>query len=34
MDKLITHTFGLKEAQKAYDVFISGETGKVILTMD
>ena len=34
MDKLITHTFGLKEAQKAYDIFISGETGKVILTMD
>ena len=34
MDKLITHTFGLKEAQRAYDAFISGETGKVILTMD
>ena len=34
MDKLITHTFQLKEAQKAYDTFISGETGKVILTMN
>ena len=34
MDKLITHTFPLKEAQKAYDTFISGETGKVILTMN
>ena len=34
MDKLISHTFGLKEAQRAYDAFISGETGKVILTMD
>ena len=34
MDKLITHTFQLKEAPKAYDTFISGETGKVILTMN
>ena len=34
MDKLITHTYGLDEAQKAYDTFISGETGKVILTME
>ena len=34
MDKLITHTYGLDEAQNAYDTFISGETGKVILTME
>ena len=33
MDKLITHTYGLDEAQKAYETFISGETGKVILTI-
>ena len=33
VDKLITHTFGLDEAQKAYDLFVSGRTGKVILTM-
>ena len=33
METLITHKFGLADAQKAYDLFVSGETGKVILTM-
>lgn len=34
MDKLITHTYSLSQAQDAYDNFVSGETGKVILTME
>jgi threonine dehydrogenase-like Zn-dependent dehydrogenase len=33
MDRLITHTFDISRAQEAYDLFVSGETGKVILTM-
>jgi threonine dehydrogenase-like Zn-dependent dehydrogenase len=33
MEALVTHTFGLDHAQTAYDLFVSGETGKVILTM-
>ncbi|MEC9279103.1 MAG: hypothetical protein VYC23_07335, partial [Chloroflexota bacterium] len=33
METLVTHTFGLDDAQTAYDLFVSGETGKVILTM-
>ena len=34
INKLITHTYGLDEAQNAYDTFVSGDTGKVILTME
>jgi len=33
IDTLITHTFGLEHAQDAYDLFVSGESGKIILTM-
>jgi len=29
-DKVVTHKFPLKEAQKAFDVFLSGECGKII----
>jgi threonine dehydrogenase-like Zn-dependent dehydrogenase len=29
---LITHTMPLSEAQQAYDVFVSGQSGKVVLT--
>ena len=31
MDKLITHRYDLDGAQQAYEKFVSGETGKVIL---
>jgi threonine dehydrogenase-like Zn-dependent dehydrogenase len=31
---LITHTFDISQAQEAYDLFVSGDTGKVILTID
>jgi len=31
MDKLITHKYDLSRAQEAYETFISGATGKVIL---
>ena len=31
MDKLITHKYDLDGAQQAYEKFVSGETGKVIL---
>ena len=34
MDRLITHTFDISQAQEAYDLFVSGDTGKVILTID
>ena len=32
MNKLITHTFDLNLGQEAYDLFVSGNTGKVIFT--
>ncbi len=32
LHKLITHIFPLKDAQKAFDIFSSGKSGKVILT--
>ena len=32
IDKLITHTYPFEQAQQAYNTFISGESGKVILT--
>jgi len=32
--KLVTHVFPLSEAQKAYDTFVSGNSGKVVLTYD
>jgi threonine 3-dehydrogenase len=32
IDKLITHTYPFEQAQEAYDTFVSGESGKVILT--
>jgi threonine dehydrogenase-like Zn-dependent dehydrogenase len=31
-DKLITHVFPIEKVQEAFDVFVSGESGKVILT--
>jgi len=31
-EKLVTHTFGCERVQEAYDTFVSGESGKVILT--
>ena len=34
LDKFITHTFPFEQAQQAYDTFISGESGKVVLTYD
>ena len=34
MSKLITHTFSLDEAQNAYDLFVEGDTGKVIFVWD
>lgn len=34
MSKLITHTFSLDEAQNAYDLFVAGDTGKVIFVWD
>ena len=34
MEKLITHTFDIGEAKKAYDLFIGGTTGKVVFTWD
>ena len=34
MDKLITHTFDLDRGQEAYDLFVSGNTGKVIFTWE
>lgn len=32
--KLITHRFPFEEAQAAYDTFVSGESGKVVLTYE
>ena len=32
--KVITHVFPFEQAQKAYDTFVSGESGKVFLTND
>ncbi|MDP6039466.1 MAG: zinc-binding dehydrogenase, partial [Candidatus Latescibacteria bacterium] len=32
IDKLITHTYPFEKAQEAYDTFVSGESGKVVLT--
>ena len=32
--KLITHTFPVEQAQEAYDTFISGASGKVVLTYE
>ena len=34
MEKLITHTFDIGEAKKAYELFIGGTTGKVVFTWD
>ncbi len=34
MSKLITHTFNLDEAQCAYDLFVEGNTGKVVFVWD
>ena len=34
MEKLITHTFDIGEAKKAYDLFIGGTTGKVVFTWE
>jgi len=30
--KLVTHVFPFEQAQKAFDIFVSGNTGKVVLT--
>lgn len=32
IEKLITHTYPFEQAQQAYDTFVSGESGKVVLT--
>jgi threonine dehydrogenase-like Zn-dependent dehydrogenase len=32
--KLITHVFPFERAQEAYDTFVSGQSGKVVLTYD
>jgi len=32
--RLITHVYSFTEAQDAYDTFVSGESGKVVLTQD
>ena len=34
MDKLITHTFDIERGQEAYDLFVSGNTGKVIFSWE
>jgi len=31
-DKVVTHKFPIKEAEKAFEVFLSGECGKIIFT--
>ena len=33
-DKTVTHRFGIKEADKAYDVADKGQSGKVVITFD
>ena len=33
-DRLITHTLPFDQAQQAYDTFVSGESGKVVLTFE
>ncbi len=33
-DALVTHTFSLSDAERAYQTFARGTTGKVVLTMD
>ncbi|GAB2569788.1 alcohol dehydrogenase catalytic domain-containing protein [Kribbella endophytica] len=34
VSKLITHTFDLSETQLAFETFLSGESGKVVVTQD
>jgi threonine 3-dehydrogenase len=34
VSKLITHTFDLSETQSAFETFLSGESGKVVVTQD
>ena len=31
-DKVVTHRFPLREAEKAFEVFLSEKCGKIILT--